>query len=74
MDTLDKILLSPRAVDAWNNKCLEFIKNNNIPNPYMIPDEQAKVLGNGDLLIFVDVGEYGKCELVVKRGDWCWNN
>ena len=71
-DILDKTVLTPRAVEAWHNKCLEFIKSAKIPDPSLIPDEQAVMLEDGRLKLFVEVEGYGRCELVFSREDWGW--
>jgi len=72
-DILDQILLSPKAFEEWHRRCDAFTRRVHIPDPQLIPDEQAILLEDGErVMLFVEVAGYGRCELVLGKEDWGW--
>jgi hypothetical protein len=72
-DTLDNVLLSGRAYAAWQQKAAEAARA--LPkgvDPGEIPDEKAKPLPDGRLLIWVELPGGGRVELAVPKDEWAW--
>ena len=72
-DTLDHVLLSKWAYVAWEEKAsqaAQSLKGAEV-DPESIPDEMAKPLPSGDLLIWVDLPS-GKVELTIPKDHWAW--
>ena len=70
-DTLDHVLLSPQAYAAWLERAAQAAAALDGVSPDAIPDEMAKPLPDGSLLIWVTLPA-GRVELVVPRGHWAW--
>lgn len=77
-DTLDNVLLSPRAYRQWQETAAEAVRvaasMGLRVDPDTIPDEMAKSLPDGRLLIWVDVPGFRRIQLVVPNGQWTWRN
>ena len=69
--TLDNVLLSRWAYDAWIDRASQAAQSINGVAPETIPDEMAKPLPDGSLLIWVDLPS-GRVELTVPKGHWAW--
>jgi len=72
--TLDNVLLSRWAYDTWIDRAsqaAQSLKGAGV-DPETIPDEMAKPLPDGSLLIWVDVPNHERVELVVPKGHWTW--
>jgi len=70
-DTLDHVLLSKWAYDAWMDRVSRAAETLVGVEPESIPDEMAKPLPDGGLLIWVDLPA-GRVDLVVPIGHWAW--
>ena len=70
-DTLDHVLLSPQAYAAWLERAAQAAAGLDGVSPDAIPDEMAKPLPDGSLLIWVDLPA-GMVDLVVPIGHWAW--
>lgn len=73
-DTLDNVNLSLQAYQAWmevaNRACRQAVSLG--VDASSIPDEMAKALPDGHLLIWVDVPGMGRVEMRVPKGGWAW--
>ena len=68
---LDRILLSPRVVAEYHGFAREIAKQLSDVHPATVPDEQARVLDNGSLEIFVFINGK-KYSFVVEKDDWAY--
>lgn len=75
-DTLDHVLLTTAIYIAWQEHAVNMAKKAIAlgVSPEDIPDEMAKALPGGYLLIWVDVPKVGRVELKVPPGEWDWAN
>lgn len=75
-DTLDNVSLSAQAYDAWMAKAAAAARtlaaSGSSIDPDSIPDERAKPLPDGSLLIWVPLPDGARVELVVPKGQWAW--
>lgn len=71
-DTLDNVRLSMWAYTAWVEVASRAASGLGQIDPDSIPDEMAKPLPNGDLLIWVDLPDGNKATLNVPKGHWEW--
>lgn len=73
-DTLDHVLLSRDVYDRWNQIAAQAARK--LPtatDPALIPDERARALSGGRLMIWVDLPEpVGTVKLIVAPGEWAW--
>lgn len=73
-DTLDNVLLSAAAYAAWLEKA-GAAANRMVAlgiAPDAIPDEMAKPLPDGSLLIWVDIPQFGRVSMSVPKEHWQW--
>jgi len=71
-NTLDSILLSPRAVRLWQQTATAATIPPGI-TPSEIPDEDADVLPDGTLRIFVALSDGQRIAQVdIPAPDWAW--
>lgn len=73
-DTLDRVLLTPAAVRAWERHAKAAVAVLPPLTPEQVaalPDEQAQEQADGCLLIWVDT-PYAPVSMLVKPGDWAW--
>jgi len=75
-DTLDRVSLSLAAYYAWQDIAVRAGQKANSLGVSVeeIPDELAKALPDGHLLIWVDVPMVGRVELSIPPHDWEWTN
>lgn len=75
-DTLDHVWLSEQAYDAWMAKAAaaarSFAATGGSLDPDSIPDERARPLPDGSLLIWVHLPNGTRVELAVPEGQWAW--
>jgi DNA-binding transcriptional LysR family regulator len=73
-DTLDNVLLSAAAYTAWQETAISAAKRLVAQGMVIesIPDEMAKPLPDGRLLIWVDLPDGQKVELAIAKTDWAW--
>ena len=69
--TLDNVLLSRWAYDTWVDRASKAAQSINGVDSETIPDEMAKPLPDGSLLIWVDLPN-GRVEFTVPKGHWAW--
>ena len=72
-DTLDRVLLSRVAYDRWNALATEVAKT--LPATMdlaTIPDERARAISGGRLLIWVDLPDGKKIQLTLEKEEWAW--
>jgi len=71
MSTLDSVLLTPAAVEAWHQAARTAAQL--LPAGIDIPDEDAEVLRSGELRVHVTHPDLGcLIELVIPATDWAW--
>lgn len=73
-DTLDRVLLTPAAVRAWERhaKAAAALLPPLTPEQVAaLPDEQAQAQEDGRLLVWVDT-PHGPVSMLVEPGDWAW--
>jgi hypothetical protein len=74
MSTLDNVCISAAAYAAWMEKsgaaAQEAVAHGIAPES--VPDEMAKPLPNGGLLVWVDVPGLGRVSMVVPKEHWQW--
>lgn len=74
----EEILISPAAYFAWQEKAATVareVTKLEVIDPESIPDERAKPIDGGALLIWVDLpSPTGRVELVVPKGQLAWRN
>lgn len=68
--TLDRVLLSPWAYHSW----LKTVEDTDLADldPQLIPDEQARPISGGRLLIWVDLPNGRKVDLIIPPEHWAW--
>lgn len=74
MNIIDKIAISPSAVERWIKIADEAVKKiASDTNPAQIPDEQIQEQKDGSLLMFVDLPGK-KISMKVYPDEWSWMN
>jgi hypothetical protein len=73
-DTLDNVLISAAAYAAWLEKAGAAARQMAALGvaPNAIPDELAKPLPDGSLLVWVDVPALGRVSMLVPKEQWQW--
>lgn len=71
-DTLDRVLLSRSVYNRWTALAAEAAKTlRDIDSP-TIPDERARAISGGRLLIWVDLPDGGTIKMIVEKEEWAW--
>ena len=73
-DTLDNVLLSRAAYDAWIRKALQAaneMRGTGVSSD-TIPDERARERPNGSLEISIDLPTGRRISMIVPKGQWAW--
>ena len=72
-DTLDRVMLSRSAYDRWNALAAEAVKTLPVATDLAaIPDERARAITGGRLLIWVDLPGGKKIQLTLEKEEWAW--
>lgn len=72
-DTLDRVLLTRSVYDRWIAIAAEAAKN--LPfgtDTSTIPDERARAISGGRLLIWIDLPNQQKVSLILEKDEWAW--
>ena len=69
-DTLDRVLLSRAAYEAW----LDAVATTDLAgiDPVSVPDEQARPISNGRLKIWVTLPDGREVSLILQPSEWAW--
>lgn len=75
-DTLDHVLLSQDAYHEWGRVAADAVRQAVAEgvciSPENIPDEMAKPVDAGGLLVWVDIPGWRRIEMVIPKSQWAW--
>lgn len=71
---IDSVLLSTDAVRQWHKLVKAVSESGALSGckPEEIPDEDARILNNGDLEIFVKLPNNKEITMIVPKEEWSW--
>ncbi len=71
---LDSVMISAEALKKWHELCKSKapeLQDAGV-SPADIPDEQCSRQDDGNLLISVDIPEYGRIQMSIPPEQWQW--